>query len=167
MKKYNPPATMEAWNEIRDAFRRAIDELPPGDPVRAELQAKLDALQDKYLSAAEKKESRRLTSHAPRSTEPRADLVGANEGGRSSSHVAEHARDVAETAAKAPTKDAWASLIGDVQQLREDISSNAELRMMQLQSLMSQRQTAVQLVTNIMAKFDQTLASIVAKIGAV
>jgi len=45
--------------------------------------------------------------------------------------------------------------------MAEDIKGGAEISMLQLQQLMAQRQTAVQLTTNMMSKLDQTQDSIV------
>ncbi len=57
------------------------------------------------------------------------------------------------------TKEGWAGTVGDVTTMVEDLSGNAEINIIQLQSLMSKRQTAVQLTTNMMAKQDQTAMS--------
>lgn len=50
--------------------------------------------------------------------------------------------------------------------LSKDISSSAELDMIQLQSLMSQRQMAVQLCTNLMQSLNDTTKAIAQKIGS-
>lgn len=63
---------------------------------------------------------------------------------------------------KAPSKESWSGYVGDVSAKLDDISGDAELNMIQLQSLMSKRQTAIQLTTNMMAKHDQGLSAIVA-----
>ena len=55
--------------------------------------------------------------------------------------------------------------IGDgIGEIVEDLKGNAELQMIQLQSLISARQTAVQLTTNMLSKVDQTLQSVVSNI---
>ncbi|MBX3127623.1 MAG: hypothetical protein KF718_12945 [Polyangiaceae bacterium] len=58
-------------------------------------------------------------------------------------------------------KAEWQSHIDKIHERLEGVKGNAELNMIQLQSIMSQRQTAVQLTTNMLAKYDQTIASIV------
>lgn len=58
------------------------------------------------------------------------------------------------------SKEGWSSTLGDVTNVIEELSGNAEINMIQLQSLMSKRQTAVQLTTNMLAKHDQTVGSI-------
>lgn len=60
------------------------------------------------------------------------------------------------------SKESWSGYVGDVSAKLDDISGDAELNMIQLQSLMSKRQTAIQLTTNMMAKHDQGLSAIVA-----
>jgi hypothetical protein len=50
--------------------------------------------------------------------------------------------------------------------LAKEISSAAELDMIGLQSLMSQRQTAIQLTTNLLSSFNESLKAIAAKVGS-
>ena len=49
---------------------------------------------------------------------------------------------------------------GGLASIAGDIKDNAELEMMQLQDLVAKRQTAVQLVTNMMSKMDDTALSV-------
>jgi len=60
-----------------------------------------------------------------------------------------------------PKDGEWKGNIDGLTKMEEDIKGSAEIEMLQLQQLMSQRQTAVQLTTNMMAKIDQTADSIV------
>ena len=62
---------------------------------------------------------------------------------------------------KAMSKESWQGHILTVEGILQDISGNAELQMIQLQSMVSARQTAVQLTTNMLSKFDQTVAGVV------
>jgi len=50
--------------------------------------------------------------------------------------------------------------------ISKDLSSSAELDMIQLQSLMSQRQTAIQLCTNLVSALGESAKTIAQKIGA-
>ncbi len=50
-------------------------------------------------------------------------------------------------------------------QVTSSASSSAELNMINLQSLMSQRQTAVELTTNMMQTLDDTLGKVVSNVG--
>lgn len=60
--------------------------------------------------------------------------------------------------------DEWKKLDEEMKNLGADASSEGETNMIQLQSLMSRRQTAVQLTTNVMNKLDQSYDSIVKNI---
>jgi hypothetical protein len=59
------------------------------------------------------------------------------------------------------TADEWKISLSSIQQARENVKSNADLEMVQLQSMMSQRQTCIQLATNIMSKMNQGYEAIV------
>lgn len=56
-------------------------------------------------------------------------------------------------------------LTDTLSQVTSSESSSAELNMINLQSLMSQRQTAVELTTNMMQTLDDTLSKVVANVG--
>jgi hypothetical protein len=60
-----------------------------------------------------------------------------------------------------PKDGEWKGTIDGLTKLEDDIKGGAEIEMLQLQQLMAQRQTAVQLTTNMMSKLDQTQDSIV------
>ena len=60
-----------------------------------------------------------------------------------------------------PHDGEWKGTIDGLGKMVEDIKGSAEIEMLQLQQLMSQRQTAVQLTTNMMAKVDQAQDAIV------
>lgn len=60
-----------------------------------------------------------------------------------------------------PKDGEWKGTIDGLVKMEDDIKGGAEIQMLQLQQLMSQRQTAVQLTTNLMSKLDQTQDSIV------
>ncbi|MET0593810.1 MAG: hypothetical protein ABW133_13995, partial [Polyangiaceae bacterium] len=63
------------------------------------------------------------------------------------------------------SKEEMGSLINSTKSLQSDLNSNAELDMIHLQSLMSQRQTAIQLTTNILQSLNEQANKIVANIG--
>ena len=60
-----------------------------------------------------------------------------------------------------PKDGEWKGTLDGLTKMEDDIKGGAEIEMLQLQQLMSQRQTAVQLTTNMMSKLDQTQDSIV------
>lgn len=60
-----------------------------------------------------------------------------------------------------PKDGEWKGTLDGLTKMEDDIKGGAEIEMLQLQQLMAQRQTAVQLTTNMMSKLDQTQDSIV------
>jgi hypothetical protein len=72
----------------------------------------------------------------------------------------QYCRDVAPSP-HYPHDGEWKGTIDGLSKLQEDIKSGSEIEMLQLQQLMSQRQTAVQLTTNMMSKVDQAQDAIV------
>lgn len=63
-----------------------------------------------------------------------------------------------------PKDGEWKGTIDGLNNITENIKSSSEIEMLQLQQLMSQRQTAVQLTTGMCSKMDQTTDSIVKNI---
>jgi hypothetical protein len=63
------------------------------------------------------------------------------------------------------TKEQLTAFAGDIQSMLDNVNGNAEINMIQLQQVMSQRQTAVQLTTSLLAKFDEGMKSVVGNIG--
>lgn len=63
------------------------------------------------------------------------------------------------------TQSAFDKFTQPLQDMVDEIGKNAELNMIQLQSIMSQRQTAVQLTTNMMAKLNGGYDAVTANIG--
>lgn len=59
----------------------------------------------------------------------------------------------------------WAGFTADVDELANNVGGGADLEMVELQSLVSKRQTAVQLTTALMQKIDSSSDGIVANIG--
>jgi hypothetical protein len=57
-------------------------------------------------------------------------------------------------------KEQWGSYVSELTRLKENVGANAEINMIQLQSAIAKRQTAIQLTTNMMSKLDQAPAMI-------
>jgi hypothetical protein len=66
---------------------------------------------------------------------------------------------------KPPQNDDWKGTTDAVGTLTDDIKSGAEIQMLQLQDLVSQRQQAVEQATGMMTKEDQTLDDTAKAIG--
>jgi hypothetical protein len=63
------------------------------------------------------------------------------------------------------TSEEMTALAGDIGSMLDNVNGNAELNMIQLQQVMAQRQTAVQLTTSLLAKLDDGTKAIVTNIG--
>jgi hypothetical protein len=131
MKEHQPPKTDADVAAINDAFDKAIASLPPGDPTRL-------ALEEKKASVSAALEGSKVL---------RAGVPG-GEGWFKTGLVI------------GMSKENWEGQIGGISSLKDEVSGNAELTMIRLQSLISQRQTAVQLTTNMTAKLEQTAAMV-------
>jgi predicted nucleic acid-binding Zn-ribbon protein len=62
---------------------------------------------------------------------------------------------------KAKLKAKWTGFQSDLQAMNDEMGVDSEMSMMKLQSIVSQRQTLVSLITNIMAKLEQGAERIV------
>jgi len=63
------------------------------------------------------------------------------------------------------TSEQMTAFAGDVRSMLDNVNGNAEINMIQLQQVMSQRQTAVQLTTSLLSKLDEGTKSVVSNIG--
>lgn len=141
LSKYAPPKTEAQWDEVTSAYQKAnnaLHEIDPSGQITQQVQDLYFSLQPKIDAAA---------------TVKKDELKGPlNPWGIDYSSIAW---------ATVASKEWWTGHVGDVGSVVDAVSGNAELNMIQLQSMMSKRQTAVQLTTNMLAKYDQTIASII------
>jgi hypothetical protein len=63
------------------------------------------------------------------------------------------------------TSEQMTAFAGDIRSMLDNVNGNAEINMIQLQQVMSQRQTAVQLTTSLLSKLDEGTKSVVSNIG--
>jgi hypothetical protein len=63
-------------------------------------------------------------------------------------------------------KEKWADFKANLETLTSELGADSEMSMMKLQSIVSQRQTIVSLITNIMAKMQQATEQVVANVKA-
>lgn len=64
-----------------------------------------------------------------------------------------------------PTKAQWDAAVDNLQGRLDEVSGNAEMNMIRLQTVMSQRQMAIQLTTGMLQKFDQGLMAPINNLG--
>lgn len=128
--------------QILTAMRDAYQRLPPDDPARQTLQAAFETfantacLNDSGAAAGLKLGDPNLNIHRLASL---ADACGRNN----------------------VDTDEMKGIQGMIDEAITDISKGAELQMINLQSLVSQRQMAIQLTTSLMTKFNDGLQAIV------
>jgi hypothetical protein len=136
----NGPQGGPEMQECVDAYDQAIATLPPDDPVALELRSRETAMETKY-----------------------------------GFHPATHGTYVAGTQYveypvdakldKPPSSADWQGDLDSLGNFADTIKSNAEIELLQLNSLVSQRQQAVQLATGMVGKLDDTLENEVRAIG--
>ncbi|MCC6213323.1 MAG: hypothetical protein IT376_00505 [Polyangiaceae bacterium] len=63
------------------------------------------------------------------------------------------------------TKAQWDAAVDNLQGRLDEVSGNAEMNMIRLQTVMSQRQMAIQLTTGMLQKFDQGLMAPINNLG--
>lgn len=125
------------------AFNKAIDSLGPTDPAAIKLKEQCDIMTTKY----DYKPPATLTAPGPNN----------NNGHRTYSTPA--------SITPPQQTEVWKGIVDAVSTFSGGIKSGAEIQMLQLQDLVSQRQQAVQLVSGMMSKEDQTLEGQAKAIG--
>ena len=142
------PQNADQMGDCVAAFQKAIASLPTGDPVAAQLQTQCDAMTTKYGYDPGGKPN--ATVQVLQSPVNSADTVTTL---------------TQPTLANKPQNDDWKGTTDALTTLAGDVKSNAEIDMLNLQDLVSQRQQAVQLCSGIMSKTDQTLEAQAKAIG--
>ncbi len=156
IKKYANHLDQTGVNDINKAFHTAMDALPPGDPVRGAIQAKADEF---YKQTAPFDANPNLTKQMTfagttivNPFEPKSTVWGMPMTPLPSQQIFLSSEQVTAYA-------------GDIHSMLDNVNGNAEINMIQLQQVMSQRQTAVQLTTSLLAKLDEGTKSVVGNIG--
>jgi hypothetical protein len=157
------PQTPDDMNRCVTAINGAIAQLPAGDPVANQLTSYLDTMTTTYdfhpgrpLTDDENKEL---------AQDQGVPNLGASGGAAAQAAYADAQSDIgrltAITTGTFTKPDAntsqWQGTTEALDNLSKDIASGAEVQLLKLQDLVSQRQQAVQLVTGMMTKADETL----------
>lgn len=163
------------------ALDNAIASLPPGDPVAAQLQDYEKGITSKYgyvpaqpLTADQQAQLAQAQAVLAKPVSP---IISAN--GSVTFEWATPERQNAELTVQSlqsqqtsqlnhpPDKGnkEWQGDTDALSNIADDIKSNAEIQMLQLQDLVSQRQQAVQLVSGMLSKQDQALEDLTKAIG--
>jgi hypothetical protein len=151
-----PGADSGKFQDCVNALNDAIAQLPADDPVAAQLATFRDKMIDTYGYKPEPYVGQ------PPSTVP--------VGGRVPTFVPAVPHGPGSTVwvvTNPSTKDGheWQGTTSALANIADDVKSGAEIQMLTLQDLVSQRQQAVQIATSMMSKMDQTLESQAQAIG--
>ena len=151
-----------------NALQQVIQSLPPGDPAAQQVSQFCDSMCQQYqyqpprpLTADE--QTQLAQDQATMSNPNNWGLLGTMDA-LSATADAQRLQNISTTGVmnKAPDSNGgeWKGTTDALSTISGDIKDNSELEMMQLQDLVSKRQTAVQLVTNMMSKMDDTALSV-------
>jgi hypothetical protein len=150
------------------AFQDAIASLQPGDPVAAQLQQQLSAMVSQYgYQDVMETPTAPGTLAPPRQAllpagtiafqYPRAFVAPTVAPSTPAAPASPSPSKEAFLLGKPPQNSDWKGTVDAVGNLATDIKSNAEIQMLTLQDLVSQRQQVVELATGMMSKEDQAL----------
>jgi hypothetical protein len=151
------------------AIQDAINQLPAGDPVATQLQALGNQMVSQYgyeehTTQSPAAAAAPLANAAVAAFAANASLVpGAAPVTINAAPVPPPT--VSYQLTNPPKNDDWKSTTDAVGNLADNIKSNAEMQMLTLQDLVSQRQQVVELATGMMSKEDETLTDGAKAIG--
>jgi hypothetical protein len=176
LKKYVNHADQAATDDILNTFKNAINSLPAGDPVRGAIEDKLHEFTTHTVPSPVAITT--MGMHAFVNPGPAPAVTRTSWGGYStqpdpvtSAPVGPGQSPPASAAASSNgqqiyyTSEQMTAFAGDIRSMLDNVNGNAEINMIQLQQVMSQRQTAVQLTTSLLAKLDEGTKSVVGNIG--
>ncbi len=150
------PPDSAAMNKCYSAIDDAIKSLPAGDPAIASLEKYKSDLQHKFgsseLTGTEKARVAELDAAGPSYVGFPLHDVNAEEKAAILNGAA--------TRYTAPQPGEWSGFTGQLSQIGDDIKGQAELDMIKLQGLVTQRQSVVQMTTQMMAKMQESIMTI-------
>jgi hypothetical protein len=172
------PTSPDQMQTCIDAYNKAIASLPQNDPVAAELAKSRDDMCTQYgftpatpgraLTATEQQDYQAailITNGAE--PDPAVDPGGNTEYNDAAVTQANYVgilHGSGPTLTKPPQNNDWKGTTDALSNIVGDIKSNAEIQMLQLQDLVSQRQQALSIANSMMGKEDQGLEQL-ARLG--
>jgi hypothetical protein len=177
------PQNSTDYQTCINAFNTAIADLPPGDPVAAQLQQQLTTMEGKYgspgttLTAAQSTELQQdQNTIAETSPLVTSGLVQGNTvmpGGSPTPAQYEAAKtdeanlqSIQNGTFNKPQNNDWQATTDSLKNLASNIQGNAQIQMLSLNSLVSQNQAAIEQATQMMTSEDNTLLDEAKGIGA-
>jgi hypothetical protein len=170
----NGPQSQDDMQKCVDALNKAINSLPAGDPVAAELTSFKQSMESQY-GFTEGQPGRALTpeeqktydnvkksfddssTHAKDQKEGPGHTSGAYQDAVAPYEQIMNGTQSNWDSSKAPKNNDWKGTCTTLDNYVGDIKSNAEIQMLSLQDLVSQRQQAVSLACSMMSKEDSSL----------
>lgn len=158
------PQTTADMQTCVQAYQTAIQSLPPGDPVAAQLQTQCNAMETTYG----------YTTPAPLSSSDQLTLsnaqavvaAGPSGGMQYTMAMIEVQSLTGGNLTHPPVNNEWQGTTDALSNLASDVKSNSEIQMLQLQDLVSQRQDVTEMTTQMMTTEDSTLLDEAKAIGA-
>lgn len=164
------PANGDQMHTCVLAIQNAINQLPAGDPAATQLQALGSQMVSQYGYEEQTTPSPVATAAPPRVVNVGLAPVSTSRNPTLNATPAPQPAPIAPPTVsyqltKPPAGDDWKSTTDAVGNLADNIKSNAEMQMLTLQDLVSQRQQVVELATGMMSKEDETLTDGAKAIG--
>jgi len=171
----NGPQNAQDMQTCVNAFQTAIQSLPPGDPIAAQLQSQCNTMESTYgfgspktLTPSQQDELKQAQSIVDQGIpDPVKDPAGNEQYQLAQSQVKSlTATQSGGTLTNPPANNAWQGTTDALGNLASDVKSNSEIQMLQLQDLVSQRQDVTEMTTQMMTTEDNTLLDQAKAIGA-
>lgn len=170
----NGPQNAADMSTCVTAFQTAIAGLPPGDPVAGQLQSQCSSMESTYgytpaqsLSSSQQSQLTAAQSIVDKGPpDPISDPSGNMQYESAQLQVSSLNGVENGSLSKAPANNQWQGTTDALGNLASDIKSNAEIQMLQLQDLVSQRQDVTEMTTQMMTTEDSTLLDQAKAIGA-
>lgn len=140
--------------KILAKMKEAYDKLPPGDPNRKTLDDLFNEFADTACTNDRHVFARSLSTYSGPDDPKLRELADTPDFDQKDQHMS-----------NLVSTDELKKLNTDIDGMINDISKGAELEMINLQSLVSQRQMAVQLATGMLNKLNETALGVVNNVG--
>ena len=157
------PQDAASMQKCVDSLNNAIGQLPANDPVAGQLAD----FRDKMIKDYDYVPGRALTSGEQLQLSASNMALAANSSDTNAAAIKANLEQVENGTLTKPNADQkqWQGTTDALATVADDVKSSAEIQMLQLQDLVSQRQQAIQLCSGIMSKTDQTLEEQAKAIG--
>jgi len=162
------PQNQSDLDKCEAAYQNAINSLPPGDPVAAQLQTQMQSMEQACgvtgQSLTPDQQAQLASAQAiVAQGAPPVGVPGTSQvNGAAMNQYIQAQTTVSQLTAitgsfKTPSQSDWAGVTSGLSTLNSNVTSNSQLQMLNLQNLVSQQQQAIEASTNMMTQENQTL----------